>query len=206
MSTSSTSSTSSTPRTPVVGIDFDNTLVSYDSLIRQVAIERGLIGKNDGGGKRDVRDRIRRLPGGDIEWQKVQGLIYGPRMPEAELMAGAAEFIRECRARRWPLYVVSHKTEFAGYDDTRTNLRDAARQWMASRGFFSPSGLGFSTDDVFFEGTRDAKIRRIEALGCTHFIDDLEEVFLEPTFPLGVKKLLFGSWPQVHDDFFAGRS
>jgi hypothetical protein len=190
----------------VVGIDFDNTLVSYDALIYQTALERGLISAGADAGKRTVRDQIRLLPDGEVEWQKLQGVIYGPRMAQAQLMAGAAEFIRECRARTWPLYIVSHKTEFAGYDDTRTNLRDAALAWMTSQRFFEAAGLGFSRDQVFFEGTREAKIARIGALGCTHFIDDLEEVFLEPSFPQDVRKFLFVSWPAVHDDFFTRRS
>lgn len=196
----------STSRTPVVGIDFDNTLVSYDALIHQVAVERGLIAAGADAGKRTVRDRIRLLPDGEIEWQKVQGLIYGPRMSEARLMPGAPEFIRRCRSHQWPMFIVSHKSEFAGYDDTRTNLREAAVAWMTSQGFFDGSRFGFSRDQVFFEGTREAKIERIKSLNCTHFIDDLEEVFLEPSFPAGVKKCLFTSWPALHDDFFAGRS
>jgi hypothetical protein len=191
---------------PVVGIDFDNTLVSYDALIHQIALERGLITAGTDAGKRTVRDRIRLLPGGEVEWQKLQGLIYGPRMAQARLMAGAAEFIRECRARAWPVYIVSHKTEFAAYDDTRTNLRDAALAWMTSQRFFEPDGLGFSRDQVFFEGTRDAKIGRIRALACTHFIDDLEEVFLEPSFPAGVHKFLFSSWSALDAESFDRRS
>ena len=190
----------------VVGIDFDNTLVSYDALIHQIALERGLITAGTDAGKRTVRDRIRLLPDGEIEWQRVQGLIYGPRMAQAQLMAGATEFIRACRARTWPVYIVSHKTEFAGYDETRTNLRDAAVAWMTAQKFFDPDGLGFSEGQVFFEGTRDAKIARIKSLGCTHFIDDLEEVFLEPAFPAGVQKCLFVSWPALHEDFFDRRS
>jgi hypothetical protein len=189
-----------------VGIDFDNTLVSYDALIHQIAVERKLIAPGADAGKRTVRDRIRLLPDGEVEWQKLQGLIYGPRMAQAQLMAGAADFINECRARTLPIYIVSHKTEFAGYDDTRTNLRDAALAWMTSQRFFEPAGLGFSRDQVFFEGTRDAKIARIRALGCTHFIDDLEEVFLEPSFPAGVHKFLFSSWPSLHGEFFDRRS
>ena len=47
---------------------------------------------------------------------------------------------------------------------------------------------------------------RIRALGCTHFIDDLEEVFLEPSFPSDVHKILFVSWSAVHDDLFNSRS
>ena len=193
-------------KAPVLGIDFDNTLVTYDALIHKTALERGLITAATDVSKRTVRDQIRSGPGGDVAWQKLQGLVYGPLMPRAALMPGAAEFIRAGRARNWPMYIVSHKTEFAGYDDTRTNLRDAAAAWMTSQGFFGPDGLGFSRDQVFFEGTRDAKLERIRSLGCTHFIDDLEEVFLEPLFPPGVEKFLFESWPPLHEHFFATRS
>ena len=48
-------------------------------------------------------------------------------------------------------------------------------------------------DDVYFSETREGKVRKISELGCTHFIDDLKEVFQEPKFPRGVKKILFTS-------------
>jgi hypothetical protein len=207
--------------TTVIGIDFDNTLVSYDELIYRAALERGLIGGGAEAGKRAVRDRIRLAPGGEIEWQKLQALVYGPLMPQAQLIAGAREFVRACRSRGFDIYIVSHKTEFAGYDETGTNLRDAAISWMAAQGFFERGGLGFDRAQVFFEPTRDAKIERIRGLHCTHFIDDLEEVFLEPGFPPDVRKLLYApggastasreidvmpSWPAIHDHFFAAAS
>ena len=44
---------------------------------------------------------------------------------------------------------------------------------------------------VFFESTREEKIRRIKTLSCSCFIDDLEEIFLEPSFPAGVQQCLF---------------
>jgi len=187
---------------PVLGLDFDNTLVTYDALIHDLALERGLIEPGSDRSKRSVRDRIRRLPDGEIEWQKIQALVYGPMMGRASLMEGAEEFVKACRSRGWAIYIVSHKTEFAGYDETRTNLREAAIAWMASRRFFDPAGLAFSREQVFFESTRGEKIERIRALGCTHFIDDLEEVFDEPSFPPKIQKFLFRSWSTLHDGFF----
>jgi hypothetical protein len=177
--------------TPIVGIDFDNTLVAYDRLIYDAALERGLIDRSVPANKREVRDRIRLLPDGEVEWQKLQGLVYGPLMPRAVAIAGADAFVRECRRRGWRVYVVSHKTEFAGYDETRTNLRDAAREWMQTNGFFDTCRFGLTPGDVFFESTREDKIARIRALGCTHFIDDLEEVFCEPSFPHDTERLLY---------------
>jgi hypothetical protein len=207
--------------TPVVGIDFDNTLVGYDELIHRAAADRGLIAGETGIAKRAVRDRIRLRPDGDLEWQKLQALVYGPLMPQARFIAGASDFVRACRARELRVYVVSHKTEFASYDETGTNLREAALGWMASQGFFEAGGLGFDRSHVFFEATREAKIERIRTLGCTHFIDDLEEVFSEPGFPPRVLKLLYApdaasnltgdvrvmsSWSAIHDYFFAAAS
>lgn len=60
---------------------------------------------------------------------------------------------------------------------------------MESHGFYD--GVGLSREEVFYEPTREDKLNRIRALGCTHFIDDLKEVFAEPHFPMGVKKWLF---------------
>jgi hypothetical protein len=176
--------------TPTIGIDFDNTIVSYDALMYRVARERGLIEALAEPTKRAVRDRVRERHG-DIEWQKLQALVYGPMMGEAEPTEGVETFLRWCRDAGIGLFVVSHKTEYAGYDDTKTNLRTAALDWMAARGFFDDRRFGFRRDAVFFESTREAKIARIRSIGCSHFIDDLEEVFLEPSFPVDVRKILY---------------
>jgi hypothetical protein len=87
--------------------------------------------------------------------------------------------------------VVSHKTEFGHHDPDRVNLRQAALDWMKSQGFFDEARYGILMQNVFFEGTRAEKLARIRALGCTHFIDDLEEVLSDPEFPEGVERILF---------------
>jgi hypothetical protein len=207
--------------TRTVGIDFDNTIVSYDDLMCRVAVDRGLIGQAEGRTKRDVRDRIRRLPDGEIEWQKLQALVYGPLMRDAQPIAGVEAFIRRCRRAGIAVFIVSHKTEYASYDETRTNLRTDALEWMTSHRFFEPHGLDLARDHVYFESTRTDKIERIRRIGCSHFIDDLEEVFLEPSFPADVQKILYApqatsapangarlmsSWQTLSDDFFDSRS
>jgi phosphoglycolate phosphatase-like HAD superfamily hydrolase len=114
----------------VIGVDFDNTLVSYDDLLERLARERGFVSGDSARGKKSIRDQIRQLPNGDIEWQKLQGIMYGPRLNEARIMDGVPEFLNACRQRHVSVSIVSHKTEYAGYDDTRTNLRQAALAWM----------------------------------------------------------------------------
>ena len=67
----------------VVGLDFDNTLVSYDDVVHSVALERGLISGDLPRCKRAVRDRVRQLPDGENEWQRIQAAVYGPRIEGA---------------------------------------------------------------------------------------------------------------------------
>jgi hypothetical protein len=175
----------------VIGVDFDNTIVGYDDLLHRLAAERGLIEAGARKSKKSIRDCIRLLPDGEVEWQKLQAVMYGPRMGEAVLIEGVASFFRRCRATGAKVFIVSHKTQYAGYDETRTPLPAAALAWLRARGFFEAGGLGLSEERAYFEPTRAAKLDRVRALGCTHFIDDLEETFLEPTFPNGVVRALF---------------
>jgi hypothetical protein len=187
----------------IIGVDFDNTLVSYDDLLERLARECGLVSVDTTPGKKTIRDSIRQLPDGEIEWQKLQGIVYGPRMSEAQLIGGVPEFFQASRQRGVRVVVVSHKTEYAGYDDTRTNLRQSALAWMETHRFFDSDGLGLRREDIYFAGTRAEKIATIKRLGCTLFIDDLEETYLEPTFPPNVEKLLFAPHghaplPDVH--------
>jgi len=201
----------------IVGIDFDNTIVGYDELLWSVARERGLISDSTGATKREIRDRIRLLPDGEIEWQKCQAVLYGSRIAEARLIEGVGAFLKICRGREIPVHIVSHKTEFSRFDSSGTNLRTAALEWMAAKRFFAPDGLRFTERDVHFAATRDGKIERIRELGCTHFIDDLEETFLEPGFPEATVRLLYEpgrmspappgvalmrTWQEIHDYFF----
>ena len=179
----------------VVGVDFDNTLVSYDDLIYDVARERGLVQDGTGKSKKDIRDAIRRLDGGEIEWQRVQGVVYGPRMNEAKAADGAKAFLTRCADANVNVYVVSHKTQLANYDDTGTDLRAAALSWVERQGWFGDSGPGLSRNRVYFESSRKEKVERIEQLECTHFIDDLEETFREEGFPEGVQKILYAPYP-----------
>lgn len=201
----------------ICGVDFDNTIVSYDEVLARIVRERGLLDSVDSGTKRTIRDRIRQLPDGEIEWQKCQALLYGSRIHEAKLIDGVPEFFRLCSRRGVKVYVISHKTEVSRFDTEGINLRQAALGWMTVRRFFEREGLGLNPQDVFFADTRAEKIDRIAALGCTHFIDDLEETFLEPTFPTTTIRILYepgrdpappprvelmNSWQEISDYFF----
>jgi len=169
----------------VLGIDLDNTIVSYDRLFADAAARAGLVEARFHGSKYELRERLRASPGGEAHWTALQGEVYGPRMRDAVAFAGAEAFVERARAAGVPVYVVSHKTEYAAGGPSGVNLHDAARVWL-SRTFVSGAFAG-----VYFEATRGAKIARIAALRCTHFIDDLAEVFLDPSFPGETARWLF---------------
>lgn len=176
----------------VIGLDFDNTLVSYDDVMYQTAVELGLITDNTAvRNKEHVRDYIRQLPDGEIKWQKLQAEVYGKRMDKAQLIDGVSNFLLACKGNNVKTFIVSHKTKHAAQDTEGINLQAVARQWMKDNKFFDADGFALLNEHVFFEDTRSAKVARIQALGCTHFVDDLPEVFIEQGFPQSTMKILF---------------
>lgn len=174
-----------------IGVDFDNTIVSYNELIYSAARQRGLISSDVMKNKKEIRDVVRGLSDGEIEWQKLQAFAYGRGMKNAVLMEGVEKFFDLCRRSDIPTFIISHKTRFASMDTERVDLRETAMSWMNQNKFFDKNGLGLAVDNVYFESTRQGKIDCIRALGCTHFIDDLQETFLEESFPGHVEKILF---------------
>jgi hypothetical protein len=200
-----------------IGIDFDNTIITYDEVFCATARRCGLIDAEFNGRKQAVRDAIRLLPDGELAWQKLQGQVYGKGIVGATMVAGVDRFLRRCRAELCPVAVVSHKTEYGHYDPERVNLRQAALGWMTANGLLDEIHA-IAPADVYFESTREDKLRRIAALGLTHFIDDLEEVLTDPGFPPDVERILFAeaerppgapyvvcrTWRDIEQRIFAG--
>ncbi|MBI2664018.1 hypothetical protein HYX10_01610 [Candidatus Woesearchaeota archaeon] len=200
----------------VIGVDLDNTIVSYDPLAFRIASELNLVSEGTEKSKTAVRDHIRKHYGDD-RWQEVQAVIYGERMGDARLMPGVSSFLSLCSKNNFKVYIVSHKTEFSNYYGDGYSFRQAAMDWMERNGFFKADGFAIPRENVFFESTRQGKLRRIAELGCTHFIDDLEETFADAEFPAAVEKMLFdphnehsglngvrvfGSWDDINSYLF----
>jgi hypothetical protein len=175
-----------------IGIDFDNTLARYDLVFTKLAQERGLIRPNEIKTKHGLRRHVRQKKNGELLWQHLQGEVYGLRMQEAEQFMGEDQFLRRCTATPGvQIFIVSHKTEFGHFDETHTNLRDAACQWMRDKGFFDRMKYAIPEKHLFFEATQQEKVARIASLHCDVFIDDLIGVFSNPSFPSATKRILF---------------
>jgi len=176
-----------------IGIDFDNTIADYDALFLRIGQDMGWLPAGFAGTKKDIRDTVRLLPSGNDKWTEMQALAYGPQMAQAKIYEGVTAFMRRCLAGGHPMFIVSHKTRFAAARPDGVDLRQASLAWMDAQGFFSPDGVGLERGNVFFESTRVEKCNRIAQLECTLFIDDLEEVFDDASFPSSTRRLLFHS-------------
>ena len=177
----------------LIGVDFDNTIVSYDALFHRIALEQGLVPPDVPASKVSVRDHLRRIDKEDL-WTEMQGYVYGARMDEAAMYPGVLDFLRWARQKSIVTVIVSHKTQhpFLG---PKYDLHGAARAWIAHH-LRDEDGALVEATGVFFELTKEAKLARIAALGCSHFIDDLPEILLADGFPERTEPILFD--PENH--------
>lgn len=173
----------------VLGIDFDNTLVSYDGVFHRVAQDQGLITPEIGRGKDDVRGYLRSINRED-DWTALQGEVYGARMDLAFLYEGALAAIRRLKDAGAVIRIISHKTKFP-FKGPRYDLHEAARKFLAERGIAGSASALLEPSDVFFELTIEEKLKRIASEKCTVFIDDLPEILTHPAFPHDVRRVLF---------------
>ena len=167
-----------------IGIDFDNTIVCYDSLFHKAALKAGLLPQSVEETKLSVRDYLKKTSRHGA-WEKLQAEVYGQNIMDAKPFMGAKAYIAAA-SKIHEIFIVSHKTEFPN-SGKNVNLRKQARKWLKYNGFTTI----LSESSVFFEATRKEKIDRIRKLKCSVFIDDLLEIFDFKGFPSGVRKILF---------------
>ena len=170
-----------------LGIDFDNTLITYDFLFKKAALEKNLIPSNFLESKSLIRNYLRDK-GQEKLFTILQGEVYGSRIFEASQSEGMYEALKKAKNNGIELFIVSHKTK-TPYEGPKYNLHNAASNWLEKNLFFEKSGINIPRKNVYFEVTQIKKIKRIESLGCTHFIDDLPEI-LDMINPK-IKKILY---------------
>ncbi len=203
-----------------IGLDFDNTIANYDQAFSEVARLLGYESKtpntlNKTQTKRDLKRELLERPEGDTAWQKVQGLVYGKFINLASLYPGVYEFVLRALTNGNQLFIVSHKTQLGHFDESRTPLRQAATTWLIDQKLVGDSDSRIKLQNIFYAETRDEKINKIVELQLDVFIDDLDEVLSDKSFPKKTRKILFGSatttdpellpmqsWREVGDELF----
>lgn len=164
-----------------IGIDFDNTLVSYDAVFHGAFTERGLLDPTFPVSKQAIRDHLR-AEGKEDLWTEMQGYVYGVKIAEANPFAGVIEALQQLCDKGYRVVIISHKTRHP-YAGQQYDLHAAAKAWLAA--------YQLPHHDAFFEPTLEEKLARIDQQECSAFIDDLPEVLLHPQFPSAVRPILF---------------
>lgn len=172
----------------IIGLDFDNTIVSYDALFHKVGLEQGLISKNFPVNKVAIRDHLRKI-GREDTWTEIQGYVYGSRLNEAIPYPGVIEFFRLAIDVGYTIKIISHKTLFP-FAGPKYDLHKAARSWIGHHLMDGNREL-LKQEDAYFEETKTEKINRISDTLCEVFLDDLPEILLSDNFPRKVRKVLF---------------
>jgi len=179
-----------------IGLDFDNTIVSYDTLFHKVAREQGHIPDSVPMNKNAVRDHLR-AQGIEPVWTAMQGYVYGARMNEAAAYEGAIATIEALGKAGHELFIISHKTR-RPYEGPPYDLHEAARGWIATHLNDAQGKPLIAPEHAYFHETKQEKIERIGELKCDVFLDDLPEILLHEGFPTNTRRYLFSAAPNPH--------
>jgi len=172
----------------LIGLDFDNTIVDYNNLFYQVALELNLIPKEIEATKLSVRDYLRKI-GNEAAWTEMQGYVYGAKISNAKIYDGLINFMVDMSNLGIRFAIVSHKSKnpIVGYP---YDLHKAAIQWIQENLRNSSRQL-VEDKNIYFEPTKEKKIQRIDEIGCNFFIDDLPEILESNLFPKKTGRILF---------------
>jgi phosphoserine phosphatase len=179
-----------------LGIDLDHTLIRYDQLLLDCALDAGWY-EGPALDKKALKDHLRETLGedpGERAWQTIQSQAYGPRIQQAELFPGALETLEELRAKGWRISIVSHKSSHS-HQHPEIAFHQPALEFLNSTSFLNK--LNLSENSVFFTPDRNEKLAKIRELELDFFVDDLTEVLADPAFPARTHALHFGrgDWP-----------
>jgi hypothetical protein len=181
-----------------IGLDFDNTLVSYDSLFWELAQVKHQLPDSVSPHKQAIRDYLRQMDR-EEDWIHLQGEVYGAQIKRALAFEGVGDFIAWALNKAYSLFIISHKT--------RTPVRGPAHDLHAAAwSWLQLQNWGLKREQVFFELTQEEKRDRIVSLNLDFFVDDLPEFLNLEGFPKSLQRMLFdpaqlkpvGPWRNFH--------
>jgi hypothetical protein len=183
-----------------IGIDLDNTIISYDIAFQIAASNRGLINNGNKYTKQEISKEIKNRENGEIEWQQLQGHVYGKGIKEAHIFPGVYRFLWRCYKRGVTVEIVSHKTEYGHFDTEKHPLRQAAIKFLQENKILQ-SDIHL-IDNITFHDTQIDKLNYIADNNFDYFIDDLEEIVKSKQLA-NVQTILFNgknghSWDEIN--------
>ena len=170
----------------LIGIDLDNTIINYDKVFFSVAIKNKLVPKNISKNKISIKKYLfkKKLT---KKWKVLQSEVYGKNISEAIPYKGILKVINELVEKKINFKIVSHKTKNP-YVGKKLNLHKISKKWLKEK-ITKLCTKKLKKIEIYFETSQAAKIKRIKKLGCTHFIDDLQNILEK--LPTNMTKILF---------------
>lgn len=184
-----------------IGIDFDNTIVSYHESIPLLAEEFFVHLPDDLPLEKVPLRNYLRSVNRESEWTEFQGLLYGPGMLYAKPYTGCIETLHTLQTCGFLLTIISHRSRFP-YAGPKYDLHQHANSWIERH--LIPHDLFSSRTNISslpyvhpfnFLGTLNEKLQAISRSGCDVFIDDLPEVLNHNLFPPSTTPFLFSPSP-----------
>ena len=157
-----------------IGLDFDNTIIDYDFLFYKLALELKLIQIDIHKSKVGVRDYLIKIGKGKA-FTELQGEVYGKKIQFAEASKGVIDALIDLKEKGFRFSIISHKTKFPIIGE-KIDLHLSALDWLKKNKFLDKNGLNIQRENIYFEPTKEKKIKRINYLNCNYYIDDLEEI------------------------------
>ena len=188
-----------------IGIDLDNTIISYDIAFQVAAFDRGLIREDCEHTKQEISREIKSRENGEIEWQRLQGYVYGKGIGAAHIFPGVYRFLWRCYSRGIDVEIVSHKTEYGHFDPERYSLRKSAICFLQEQKILHKDNKVDNKQlisNITFTSTQEEKTSYIAGGNFDYFIDDLEEI-VESKNLTYINTILFNgsdgySWDEIN--------
>lgn len=166
------------------GFDLDNTLIDYSGAVEEYCRIKTLIPCTNIG---MLREQLGKNSSSDHDWQLAQGWLYTEGLRFAQPGLGSIDLCKYLIQEGYQLFIVSHKTSHTPDFCGNTPLHDLANNWIKKS---SIANYFKETEQIYYEPTRELKVKRIRELALNYFVDDLEEVFNESGFPINTKSFL----------------
>ena len=169
------------------GFDLDNTIIDYSSSVEMYCVDNSLkICKTI----EELRTLLQEDDNSGHAWQIAQGWLYTDGLTHAKPTKGAIDLCEYLRKKNFELFIVSHKTTRTPIFCGHKPLRGVATKWISS-GDLCPYFA--KAESIYFESSRELKIKRIKSLSLNYFIDDLVQIFQDPNYPREIVSFLLST-------------
>jgi hypothetical protein len=169
-----------------IGFDLDNTILKYDFAAKKFsAVNREYTSCSNLPALKAQAESLR-------EWIDVQSWLYTHGINDAYLENTFLLTLDELRKRNFQIVVVSHKTSQPNPSkylqrNERYDLRSIAKNRMRQLGLLDV----LQEDSIFFCDSIEQKIKKIRGLGLSVFVDDLDKVLMNDSFPSTTLRILY---------------